>query len=93
MAWICEEVVRVGLLHFQYPDHSRKMEERVEEMDDTPSWKELAEAVTTTAEEICGRQPRSSDIPCLESMKPEILRIRKCVEDRNFKVQECRGRR
>ena len=67
------------------------LEERVEEMDETPSWKELAEAVTITAEEICGRQPRSSDIPCLESMKPEILRIRKCVADSYFKVQECRG--
>ena len=53
----------------------------VEEMDETPSRKELAEAVTTTAEEICERQARSSDIPCLESMKPEILRIRKCVAD------------
>ena len=67
------------------------LEERVEEMDETPSWKELAKAVTTTAEEICGRQPRSSDVPCLESMKPEILRIRKCVANSYFKVQECRG--
>ena len=63
----------------------KKEEYRVALEDETPSWKELAEVVTATAEEICGRQPRSSD------MKPEILRIRKCVADSYFKVQECRG--
>ena len=41
------------------------------QLDETPTWKELAEAVATIAEEICGRKPRSSDIPCLESMKLE----------------------
>ena len=61
------------------------------QLDETPTWKELAEAVATTAEEIRGRKPRSSDVPCLESMKPEVLRIRKLVANSYSKVQEARG--
>ena len=68
------------------------LEEKVEELEEAPSWKELERVVATTAEEICGRKPRSSDIAsCLESMKPEVLRFRKFVADSCSKVQEPRG--